>query len=1003
MKSSSVLSRVFVALCFSVGTLWAQNPQPDATFSPVITDGSIAAPFSALQADGKVLADGARVRYNADGSLDASYRAPAYSGYFQKAQAMADGRIVICSLDPSSGAFTFTRYKADGSLDAVLATGLTFVRAFVVQPDGKILFSSSSPITINGTARKGIARLNSDGSLDASFDPGQGPNAGYVTCFAVQPDGKILVGGYFSAFDGATRPYLVRLNATGTVDLSFTAAAASVITLAAVLPGGKITAFESIPNRLIRLNTDGSIDTVSGVVAGGAAEIYALATDATGRVLIGGGFTSFNGLPRANLVRLAADGSLDSTFVAGGIPFEIHEVAAQSDGKVFFNDQTTRLSRLDATGRLDPTFAPGQPRTPARLAAARQADGRIVIAGDFSAVNGVPRASVARLKADGSLDSSFVSNDALVLWVDFGNGAQPAPVRLALQSDGGVLIAGGFIAVGGAARSGIARFGANGVLDPAFAPVFNTGGTASAVAVLPDGRIVVGGSFTSVNNVSCGNIAVFQPSGGLDISATTALMTNGAVKLLGSRADGGVVLGGSFTTVGGLRRNAVAAIDATGALDVSFAPTQISTSESVAALAAAPDGSVFIAGPTALRRARIRHLKATGEMDPDFNFNFEVNATFSALAVDGQNRVIAAYSGAETDPLSHVTTAIPYLQRFDARGNVDGNFNTGTGFSTSPQSLTVASDGMLLAAGDFSAIDDVPCGHVVRLTLDGPSAPAPGILFNLSTRGDTGSGANVLTAGFVIAGTQPKTVLLRATGPALAGFGVPGTIADPGIILVNSIGAVVASNADWKIVATTANPTEPDIGYNAATTAARVGAFPLTSSSEAVLVITLPPGAYSAQVRGTTLASQTGITLVEVYDANVLPGDRSLANISTRANVGTGDHVLIGGLIVTGTTPRTVLIRAVGPTLGQYDVAGTLADPKLELRAADGSTIATNDDWGGGAELANAFVASGAFALPANSKDAAIRVTLQPGRYSTIVSGANGTTGIALVEIYATP
>jgi hypothetical protein len=262
--------------------------------------------------------------------------------------------------------------------------------------------------------------------------------------------------------------------------------------------------------------------------------------------------------------------------------------------------------------------------------------------------------------------------------------------------------------------------------------------------------------------------------------------------------------------------------------------------------------------------------------------------------------------------------------------------------------------------------------------------PAPvntGRLINISTRSLVGTQGDVQIAGFVIAGNTSKRVLIRASGPTLADFGVAGALVDP-VLTLTSGSTVVAKNDDW----------DPTL----ATEFARVGAFAWkTGSKDAALEITLHPGAYTVQVNGKN--DSTGVALIEVYDADDTAAGGKLINLSTRSLVGTGDNVQIGGFIVRGNSPMKVVIRAVGPALTGYGVPGALADPILSLYSGQ-TLVAQNDNWD--PTLAPDFAAVGAFALTPGSNDAALVVTLQPGAYTAQVNGKNGGTGVALVEIY---
>lgn len=273
-----------------------------------------------------------------------------------------------------------------------------------------------------------------------------------------------------------------------------------------------------------------------------------------------------------------------------------------------------------------------------------------------------------------------------------------------------------------------------------------------------------------------------------------------------------------------------------------------------------------------------------------------------------------------------------------------------------------------------------------------PTSATNARLINLSTRGRAGVGTSQLIVGFVLDGN--KRMLVRAAGPALTALGVPGALADPRLTLSAPASDLERTIDDWQ---------QPDSG---ATTAlfARLGAFPFAAGSrDAALAMPLGIQSYSAIVSGVN--NTTGIALVEAYDADDNPGSgggRRLVNLSTRGEAGSGDNALIGGFVLGGTQPRRILIRAIGPSLAGFNVAGALADPTLTLfRGA--TRLATNDDWEisrSSAAIAVTAQRVGAFPLASASLDAALLITLAPGPYTVVVASADGGTGIALVEIY---
>lgn len=262
-------------------------------------------------------------------------------------------------------------------------------------------------------------------------------------------------------------------------------------------------------------------------------------------------------------------------------------------------------------------------------------------------------------------------------------------------------------------------------------------------------------------------------------------------------------------------------------------------------------------------------------------------------------------------------------------------------------------------------------------------------LVNISTRSYVGSGGDVMIAGFIIGGTAPKTVLIRASGPALAQFNLSGLLADPTLEL-HSGNTILASNDNWG---------DEPVTMAAITQASlSAGVFSWSDGSkDAAIVTTLNPGGYTAIVAGKN--GTTGLALIEVFEIDLANGVSKLINLSTRSVVMTDANVQIAGFVIEGTGPKKVIVRASGPALTKYNVTGVLADPVLELHNTT-TILATNDDWA--ASLSAEFQKVGIDNWAQGSKDAAIVMTLDPGPYTAIVSGKGNTTGVALIEVFET-
>ena len=305
--------------------------------------------------------------------------------------------------------------------------------------------------------------------------------------------------------------------------------------------------------------------------------------------------------------------------------------------------------------------------------------------------------------------------------------------------------------------------------------------------------------------------------------------------------------------------------------------------------------------------------------------------------------------------------------------------------------------GNLQESGTFSCVATNASGSATSApaVVNTVSSSNFGHLVNLSTRAQVGTNANILIAGFAVSGSGTQPILARVSGPAIASapFDVPATLADPQLRLFRGQTALATDNG-WA-----GNPT-------ITAEAVAVGAFPWTApaSHDSAIATALAAGPYTAQVSGQS--GDTGVALVELYDATAsfTPSAPRLVNLSARVQVGTAANILIAGFVVGGDTSETVLIRASGPALSQFNVAGVLSDPRLQVFDSGSNVLATNAGWAGDAQTAAVAADVGAFAWtnPASS-DSALVLTLAPGAYTAQVSGASGDTGVSLVEIYEVP
>lgn len=372
--------------------------------------------------------------------------------------------------------FSVIIYAQPGTLDTSfkLVTGTNdAIHTMSLQSDGKIIIGGWFR-SINSIGNNNIARLNTDGSLDNSFDPGTGTND-MVHASSILPDGKIIIGGDFWSYNGTTKIRLARLFPDGSLDTNFNngwgpdASVSSIF----VQPDGKIlitghfTNYNNIPaNHIARLNTDGTLDTSFNSGTGADWDVSTVSTQTDGKIVIGGNFTSYNGIARKNIARLNTDGSLDMTFNTGtGADSNVTNLSIQSDGKIIIGGYfdlyngtiRKRIARLNTNGSLDTSFNADLAGIGSINNTALQLDGKIIVGGYFSFNNNTTIYNVIRLNTDGSRDTNF----------DVGNGIDSygTVLKTLIQSDGKIIIGGGFETYTGVLRNNIARINSD-ILPP---------------------------------------------------------------------------------------------------------------------------------------------------------------------------------------------------------------------------------------------------------------------------------------------------------------------------------------------------------------------------------------------------------------------------------------------------------------------------------------------------------------------------------------------------------
>lgn len=619
------------------------------------------------------------------------------------------------------------------------------VISLAVRADGSF-YGVGTFNTANDTPRLTVARFLAGGSLDTAFTPVP-ISGGNTNAIVVQPDGKVIVGGGFTTVAGVDRPYIVRLDATGAVDSSFNPGPgfnASVSELAlqsdgALIVSGNFSAFNGAPaSGVARLTSSGSLDT-SFSAGTSLTGVSAVAIQSDGKIVLGGSFTAYssaNGfaVTTGRIVRLNPNGSFDSTFNAGlGFDNTVNALAIQPDGRIlaggafvnYAGAGANRIARLNSDGTLDPTFAIGTGFNSTVSALRLLSDGSVLAGGVFTSYKGTLAFRLARLSSVGALDAAF--NTALGAGITTTAPGTTANVgSLALQSDGSILLGGTFTAVNNAAHVSLARISAAGVVDDSFNPSVRTSGTVISMVPLPDGSWLAGGLFTHVDNVPVGNLAKLSAAGALDTTFNASLGAgfNSAINVILPQPGGKFLLGGLFTSFNGVTVNRIARLNGNGTLDPSFV-SGAGFNSTVGAMLQDAGGAITVGGNFTSYDGqsynRIIRLTADGAIDQGFWPGAGFNGFVTALArrAGDERLVVAGNSFTSFDGVARANIA-----RLNSGGSLDLTFVPPTTMPTLISSLIVLPDDRVLVGGSTTSFSSDQPGVatvnvVARLRADG--------------------------------------------------------------------------------------------------------------------------------------------------------------------------------------------------------------------------------------------------------------------------------------------
>ncbi|RYM34756.1 PKD domain-containing protein [Brumimicrobium glaciale] len=625
------------------------------------------------------------------------------------------------------------------------------VKIIYEQLDGKRIVAGEF-LNYNGELKKYITRITSSGALDTSFNQSQFDLGFSISGLDVQGDGKIIVGGGISVTNLGYRN-IVRLNSDGTVDTTFDTGPTpgGYVRKIKIQPNGKIlvagnfTGWNGSPSKIIRLNTDGTIDSTF-LVNGTISYIHDIGLLSTGEIIITGDFTSLNGISCKGYAKLNSDGTAVTGFTYDsflGVANFWHKSQVQDDDKTIIQS-SGKLYRINSNGTIDTSFTNSNGGSIHALKLL--SSGKIAIGGGFNSFNGHPSKRVAVLNNDGTVDTTFntqingnspgvkcitetiTGNLAIggtftkvnmamhtnLTEVDLTGTTIIPPLgiqqgfvfSLAIQPDNKILVGGSFTHYAGQASRGLARLNMNGELDTAFQNKLGLGvaGEIQDIYVLPNQKILVGGNFLSVNGYPADRIARINADGSVDTTFNGPTFLHGGVNSIDVQPNGKILVGGNFRYVNGSPQDYIARLEVDGAYDNSFfSPLwdNVTFGMSANKIQIVSNSKIMVTGKFACCNPVVR-LNANGTIDGSFYFNLS-GTVYDFVELDNGKYIIGGTAFSNNGQ-------VPYLlMGINSDGSYDPTFNeTNPGYfgysSSLVKTINRISDDHILVSGTFPSV-----------------------------------------------------------------------------------------------------------------------------------------------------------------------------------------------------------------------------------------------------------------------------------------------------------
>lgn len=977
---------------------------PDTSFKPLVT---AAVHDIALESGGRILAGGVNQmkRFQPSGSSDPDFNSSlSLNGNVNAVAALPGQRSLI------AGNFTtlngqscvrIARLDARGNPDPSFQAGTGAdgeILSMQVRSDGEV-FIAGNFSHFNGVNRKGIAQLSPDGSLRTSFDPGEGFN-GQVDTLALAADGSILAGGSFTRAGGLARSGFAKLEGSALESVPPAPAVPAALTVTPLSSQKMVLIWPDVAGEsgyiierrvagstdwltLARLDADTGFHNDDTVVPGenyeyrilawnshgdapysaapevhtpdrsglagellagsdldlwNTGEVTAAAFQTDGKIIIAGNFTRVNGQARQSLARLHPNGTLDTSFnpgtgaTGGSFTGNVDVIGIQSTGRIILSGSFTGingvrkqgLARLLPDGALDTTFTT-ELDFAGVFGMAVLPDDKIMIGGGFSRVNTTTRPRLARLNADGTPDTSF------------GNaGITSVVYALAMQADGKVVVAGDISQVGGFA-TGVARFNTNGTRDITFAAVPLKSGTQNGlgltIAIQSDGKILLGGGFNLVSNVPRNNLARLNTDGTLDTAFVPGTGPDSLVRCFTELGGGRIAVGGDFQSYNGQARTTWVTLSSSGSLESGPAVAIRGASVRFIARRPEPHNECLVCGNFWMTGGQLHEglLRLQGDgITPDASFAPQCTKPGSTRSITRQPNGKWLVTGDFTTVGGGFQ---PSIFRVEVDGSVDNEFSAGTGADRSIFCAATGPDGTIFVGGDFGSIDGVPRKRVAALDATGkvktsfaPGEGADNIVYSALAEADGG-----VTFGGSFAKidgqTRPRLARLSANGLNTGDYGnIPASngsvlalhrTADGQLLMGGNFSTPSAGSLPYLMKIDQAGTLDPSF------TAALNGAVKVIQQG--------PAGSYYlggsfSSISGVARAGVARIGASGALDAGFLPQVGAGSTFKAMAIADSGEVYLSGRWVIPNRTPALLRLFPDGMIDRSFDAGYAGAD-----------------------------------------------------------------------------